>query len=105
MYVAAVVVAGLDDFGVGLVDGGLLGEFLSEVAQGGVEGPVEEPAYEAEGEDIAALEDALVVEAAAFEGGLSHGCDGNLDDLGGDAELGEWIVGGEEGLAEVGFLE
>ena len=69
------------------------------------EGTVEEPAYEAEGEDVAALENALVVQPAVGERCLGHGCDGYLYHLCLYAEFLERIVGSVQGLFEVALAE
>ncbi len=105
MDVVSVIVSGLEHLGVGFEDGRLLCEFLLEVAQGGVERTVEEPAYQAESEDVAAFEDALVVEAAVGQGCLGHGRDGHFDNLGFDAEFLKRIVGCVLSLLEVAFAE
>ena len=103
--VVAVVESGLKHEGVGLVDGRLFGEFVLEMAQGRFERTVEEPAHKPEGKDVAAFEDALVVESAFGEGRASHRRHGHFYNLSLDAEFLKGFVGGEEGFAEIGFLE
>ena len=101
-----VVEAGLKHALVGLEDGGLAAELAAEMGHGLVERTVEEPAHQAEGEDVAALEHALVVETAVGQGVARHLCDGHLQQaFVVDAEFGEWVVGGELCLAEVGGTE
>lgn len=105
VYVVAVVEAGLKDQSVGLVDCGLLGEFVLEVTEGRFERTVEEPADKAEGEDVAAFKHALVVQPCLGQSGAGHGGDGHFDDLGLDAEFLEGLVGSEKSFPEVSFLE
>ena len=105
MDIVAVVITGVEDERVGFEDGGFFGEFLCEVTLGALDRTVEEPADEAEREDVAAFEDALVVEAAVGEGRLCHRCDGHLDDLSCDVELFKRFVGGEKRFFEVCFLK
>ena len=105
VYVVAIVVAGLDDFDVGVGHSGLFGEFVAQEVLGGGKGTVEEPADEAESKDVAALEHALVVHARVGQGGLGHRGDGHLEHLAGDAQLGEGVVGDIEGFFHIGLGE
>ncbi|GFI14550.1 hypothetical protein IMSAGC008_02109 [Muribaculaceae bacterium] len=101
----SVVISCLKHLGVGFVYGGFLGEFVFEMSERAFEGTVEEPAHEAEGEDVAALENALVVQPAVGERCLGHGCDGYLYHLRLYAEFLKRIVGSVQGLFEVALAE
>ena len=102
----AAVPAGAYHLGVGLVYGGLLGKLGLELAQHAVEGTVEQPAYQAEGKHVAALEDALHVHAGVGKGVLDQR--GHLhehDAARVDAKLLDRVVGGKLRLFQVGLLE
>ena len=103
--IVAVVIAGAYHLGVGLEDGGFLGKLAVKHVDGGLEGTVEQPAHQTQGEYVAALEHALVVHARVGQRGLGHRGDGHLDYLGVDVELLERLEGLEESLLEVGLLE
>ena len=90
--VVSVVVAGLDNLDVGFCQLGLLGEFLPEEAEGDVEVAVEEPAHEAEGKHVAALEDALGVHPAVLKAVLYHRGEGaGYHSVGVNAHLAEVV--------------
>ena len=66
---------------------------------------VEQPAYQAKGEDIAAFEHTFVVESAVGKRLLCQGGYGHLHHLSLDAKLLERLVGGVQRLAQIRFLE
>ena len=106
MCVVAIVVASLDHLDVGLGDGGLLGELLTQEVEGHVEVAAEEPAYQAEGKHIAALEHRLNIHSRVGQGVLHHRGEGTGDDaVGVHAHFCDVVVGLELRLLEVLLLE
>ena len=105
MDIMTVVESGLKHFGVGFEDSRFLGKFLAQMMQSGLERTVEEPAYQAKGEDIAALEHALVIQTAVGESSLGHCGDRHLYYLSLDTELGKRIFGLILRLLQIGFFE
>ena len=104
--VVSVVVAGLYHLDVGLGQCGFLGKLLAQIVERHVEVAVEEPAHEAEGKHVAALEHRLGFHTAVGEAVLHHLCDGACHyAVGIDVHLCQGILGGECGLLKVGWAE
>ena len=81
----AVVIAGVDDFGVGFVDCGFLGEFFLEMVFCAFERAVKQPADQTECKDVAAFQHGFVVETAVGQRGFGHRRYGHFEHLGGNA--------------------
>ena len=105
MDIVAVVVAGAEHFGVGLVHCGLLGKFLMEHLQRCLFGAVEQPAEQAEHEDVAAFQNGFYVHAAVGQRGLGHRRYGHFHHLSRDSQLLDGVVGLEQRLLEPFGLE
>ncbi len=101
MDVVSVIVAGLDNLGIGFIDSGLLGEFALEHTESAFKRTVEKPADKTEGEYVAALEDALVVQSRLGQRGFGHRSDGHFHHLGLDVEFLERIESLEKRLFEI----
>ena len=105
MDVVTVVIAGLKNDSVCLIDSLFLGEFGFQMSEGGIDRAVEEPAHQTESENVAALEDAFVVETAVGESRFGHSRYWHLYNLVADTELLERTVGGIQCFFKVRFLE
>ena len=102
VHVVAVVEAGLHHLDVVFGDGGFLGEFLAQEVGHQVKVAVEEPAHQAKGKHVAALEHRLVVHAAVGQTVFHHLGDGACHHaVGVDAHLAQVVVAGKLGLLQV----
>ena len=105
MGVVSVVVSCMNDFDVGFGHFGLFGEFLADEVLGNLQVAVEEPAYEAHGEHVAAFQYRLVVHAGVGQAVFYHLRDGGGDDILLDAHFFDRVIGLEGGFFQVGLLE
>ena len=105
MGVVSVVVSCMNDFDVGFGHFGLFGEFLADEVLGNLQVAVEEPAYEAHGEHVAAFQYRLVVHAGVGQAVFYHLREGGGDDILLDAHFFDGVFGLEGSLFKIRLLE
>ncbi len=103
--VVSVVVAGLKNLGVGLVNGRLFAEFLFQMVESGVDRAVEKPADQTKRKYIAAFKHTLGIKTGIGKSGFGHRGHRHFHYLGLDAEFLERTVSGVFRFFKIGFAE
>ncbi len=105
MYIVSVIITGTEHLGIGLVNRRFFREFVLQHLAGTFFRAVEQPAEQPESEDVATLQNGLVIHTAVGQSSLGHGRYRHFHNLGRDAKLLDWVVGGELGLFQAILLE